>query len=68
MRSGELALESDLANVSDAAVRKDVDSLEYYALEALADATTGNGLNEEQGMANAYSNLLTRCGQLIQGQ
>jgi hypothetical protein len=67
-RGPELALGADAANVSDAAAKNDAYNLEYYALQALPEVGSGQGYTDWVKMGNAYSALLTRCGQLIQGQ
>jgi hypothetical protein len=67
-RGPELALGADAANVSDAAAKNDAYNLEVYAVNALSEVGTNQGSTAFQDMGNAYSALLTRCGQLIQGR
>lgn len=66
--SDDMTLGADLANVSDAAVRKDAISFDEDAHDAIADAGTSQGNAARTNMSNAYADLLTRCGQIIQGK
>jgi len=65
--SPEMALGADLANISDTVVSNDTNSFEYYALEALANASTDQGFIALKSMNDAYSKVIARCGQLIKG-
>jgi hypothetical protein len=66
--SAEDTLSTDVANVSDAKAKSDVERMGRSGLDALAQDGTAQGENAWTNMNNEYYALLIRCGQLIQGQ
>jgi hypothetical protein len=61
------ALVADVDGISDAEARTDATSFVVKVTEALAEDETKQGTAAWDTASRAYSRLLSRCGQIIQG-
>ena len=71
LTSDEYAIQVDLDNLSDVTAVEDTNTLVREAQEAVGEAEAGNSQAAADAWATAsiaYTDLLTRCGQLIRGQ